>query len=226
MPKVSVLIPVFNGEKYLAEAIESVLNQTFKEFELIIVDDGSTDDSGIIAESYPSVQYIRKQHSGVSDSRNAAVKNAAGEWIVFLDADDVLEPDALEKEMAFISSHPECDILFCKCRNFTELPDEQLTERQKVLLSAKMDNIIPGACIRKELFEKYGAFDTKYHYGEDTEWVTRLKLQGVDFSNCLDEDLYLRRIHNENISLGHKTPGKKEYLSLMAAAIRNRKQGS
>ena len=224
MLKVSVLIPVFNGEKYLAEAIESVLNQTFKGFELIIVDDGSTDNTGIIAESYPSVHYIRKQHSGVSDSRNTAVKNANGEWIVFLDADDILMPHALEKEMAFLSSHQECDILFCGCRNFTDLPEGQLTERQKVLLSAEMDNIIPGACIRKDLFEKYGDFDTKYHYGEDTEWNARLKFQGVDFSCCLDEVLYLRRIHNDNISLGHKTPGKREYLSLMATAIRNRKR--
>ena len=100
MEKVTIIIPIYNVEKYLREAIESAINQTYKNLEIILVDDGSTDNSGRICDEYISVderiKVIHKKNGGLSDARNAGLDNCTGEYIMFLDSDDFLEPDAVE----------------------------------------------------------------------------------------------------------------------------------
>ena len=218
---VSVLIPVYNNAEYIGKAIESVLDQTFKPFEIIVADDGSEDGSGAIAASYPGVRCISLTHQGVAAARNRLLEVAGCEWISFLDADDLWVPEKLEKQMLYISEHPDCDMVFCQCKNFTELDEKEMTQRQKYVLTVEIEEYMTGACIRKSLFDRYGFFDTNYKYGEDTEWISRLKISGVDTSHRIDEYLYLRRIHADNITLSHGTPNRKEYLTLMADAIRN-----
>ena len=97
---ISVIVPIYNVEAYLRYAMESLLNQTYKDFEVILVDDGSTDDSGKLCDQYASeydwVSAYHKENGGLSDARNYGVAKAKGEWIVFLDPDDYFEPCALE----------------------------------------------------------------------------------------------------------------------------------
>ncbi len=223
---ISVLIPVYNGEKYIGEAIESVLKQTLRPLEIVVVDDGSADESCAVAASFPGVRCVSIPHQGIAAARNRAVKEAIGEWIAFLDSDDLWMPDKLEKQMAYLSSHPGCEIVFCRYRNFSELLPETMTERQKTVLAGYVDQYLASACIRKSLFERCGLFDIRYGYGEDTEWTARAGFAGVDTRHCIEECLYLRRIHESNITLTHNQIRKEEYLSLMADAIRNaRKKG-
>ena len=106
MIEISIIIPIYNAEKYLNDCIESILKQTFKKFEIILVDDGSTDSSGLICNDYRKkdsrIIYIHKENTGVSDSRNIGIDNAKGEWILFIDADDLLgTSDYLEKMYYF-----------------------------------------------------------------------------------------------------------------------------
>jgi len=218
---VSVLIPVHNYAAYIGEAIESVLKQTVPAMEIIVVDDGSTDGSGSIAASYPGVRCYTFPQQGVATARNRLVEYATGDYVAFLDADDLWLQDRLEKQMAYLAAHPTCEVVFCRYRNFTDLPEGELTQRQRRVLSVEIDQNLTGACIKRSLFDRCGLFDAKYQYGEDTEWLTRLKICGVDLSHCLEEVLYLRRIHANNLTLSHETQDQKAIMSLMADAIRN-----
>src|SRR5690349_1726872 len=95
VPLISVIIPCYNHGRYLIESVESILNQTYKNFEIIIVDDGSTDDTGFIARSMEGVQYVYQKNGGLPAARNTGIKISKGEYLVFLDADDWLLPVAL-----------------------------------------------------------------------------------------------------------------------------------
>ncbi|MGH6946457.1 MAG: glycosyltransferase family 2 protein [Kiloniellales bacterium] len=109
--KISVTMPAYNAERFLAEAIESILGQTFADFELIVVNDGSTDDTLSIAESYAwrdhRVRVVTQPHGGISSGRNRGLAEARGEWIAVMDADDVSLPQRLERQFAFVEANPD-----------------------------------------------------------------------------------------------------------------------
>src|SRR5829696_6977365 len=107
-PLVSVVIPCYNQAHFLEEAIESVLAQSYKDFEIIVIDDGSTDDTGEVAGRYPRVRLFRQDNQGLAAARNAGLWRSKGEYLVFLDADDRLLPWALEVGLKHLRAHPEC----------------------------------------------------------------------------------------------------------------------
>lgn len=121
--KVSVIIPVYNREAYIRESVDSVLAQTFTEFEVIVVDDGSTDAAAEIIQSYtdPRIRLIRQSHQGVSAARNTGLDAARGEYITFLDSDDLYYPDFLQSMLQIIQS-TKTDMAFS---NFTESYDAE-----------------------------------------------------------------------------------------------------
>ena len=221
-PRVSVLIPVYNCEAYIGAAIESVTRQSFTDWELIVVDDGSTDGSAREAGAFPGARVYRRPHNGISAARNYALEQAQGELIAFLDADDLWEQDKLERQVSYMDRHPGCEIVFCRYRNFTEIPKEQLTPQQKLLMNIEIDAYLTGALIRKDLFSRYGLFDTSYPHSEDTEMTARLRVAGVDMTHRLDRYLYLRRVHDGNITLTHGGMGIGKYYSMMANIIRGK----
>lgn len=106
MPKISVVVPVYGGEKYLGTCIDSILGQTFKDFELLLLDDGSPDRSGEICDEYARkdgrVRVIHKKNEGINATRRRGVHETAGEWVAFCDDDDTMEPDALESMYALV----------------------------------------------------------------------------------------------------------------------------
>lgn len=225
-PRVSVLIPCYNAGPYLGQAIQSVLDQTYQDLEIIVVDDGSTDDTAAVAKSFPSVRYIHNAHSGISVSRNLAIREARGEMVAFLDADDMWTPDKLEKQLAYLDSRPDCQVVYTLVENFFDGPPESMTQRQGELLKAKVEYCLPAACIRRAVFEKYGGFREDYPYGEDTQWLARLWAAGINMHHCIQEPLYLRRIHGSNISLTHREVNKQNMMSLLADAIRQMRKES
>src|SRR6476660_1471039 len=106
-PLVSVIIPVYNGTCYLRAALESVFAQTYRPFEVIVVDDGSLDDSGVIAQSFDDVRYIHQENQGVAAARNNGIEVARGEFLAFLDQDDLWTPEKLKLQMGHLLSDPE-----------------------------------------------------------------------------------------------------------------------
>lgn len=116
---ISVIIPVYNAEQYLAQCIDSVLQQTYPHFEICLIDDGSTDKSAEICDAYanryPQIRAFHKPNGGASSARNVGIKETAGRYIFFLDSDDWLEPDALEK-MIFTAAQENADLVFCEAQ--------------------------------------------------------------------------------------------------------------
>ena len=221
-PLVSVIMPVHNGARYIAPAIRSVLDQTYRDQELLVIDDGSTDESGAIAASFPGVRVLRPGRVGVSAARNLGLREAKGELICFLDADDLFGKEKTEKQVRYLLEHPECGIVFCLHENFTDLDEAKMNERQRTLLHSEVSRYLTDACIRRELFDTFGHFREDYPYGEDTEWMARLKLAQIDLTHRVDEILYLRRVHEENLSLTHGDMSEKARFSIMADAIREK----
>src|SRR6476619_4299573 len=106
-PLVSVIIPVYNGARYLRAALESVFAQSYCNFEVIVVDDGSVDDSGVIAQSFPEVRYINQTNQGVAAARNHGIEVARGEYFAFLDQDDLWTPEKLKLQIEYLLNHQD-----------------------------------------------------------------------------------------------------------------------
>lgn len=223
---VSVLIPCYNTGRFLPDAIESVLNQTYQDFEIIIVDDGSQDNTAEVVARYPRVRYFPCPHRGVSAARNTAISLAHGEILAFLDADDMWTPDKLEKQVGYLASHPDCQLVFTQAANFFEGPDGTMDVRQQQLYDAALENCIITCAFRRSLFETWGVFRTDYPYGEDTQFMFRLRAAGISLEHCIPEVLYRRRVHDSNISLTHEQAKRKDVLAIMADAIRQVKNKS
>ncbi|MCP2520499.1 glycosyltransferase [Candidatus Aminicenantes bacterium AC-708-M15] len=182
MPEVSVIIPTYNRASFLKEAIESVLNQEYSDFELIIIDDGSTDNTKEIIKQYEGkLKYYYQSHKGVSPARNAGLKLARGDFIAFLDSDDLWKKEKLKIQVEFMKSHPE--IMVC----YTE----EIWIRKGVRVNPKkkhkkysgwiFDKVVPicllslsSALFRKKLFEEVGVFDENLPACEDYDLGLRI----------------------------------------------------
>jgi glycosyltransferase involved in cell wall biosynthesis len=143
--KISVIIPAYNASSYIVETIESVLNQTYQNIEIIVVDDGSTDDTvAIVNERFPSVSIFHQENSGgCSSPRNKGIELATGAFINVFDADDRMLPDKLESQMAFLESNPIVDIVFCDYINFSGddfAPSSHFDTCKNLMLSIKRSN--------------------------------------------------------------------------------------
>ena len=116
LPRVSVVMPVYNGEQFLAEAIQSVLAQTYNHYELIIVDDGSTDGSSTLAKRFEGgvVRYLSQSNGGVSKAMNSGISAARGEYVAFLNQDDIWLPEKLDVQVAYLESHIDVGAVYCQ----------------------------------------------------------------------------------------------------------------
>ncbi len=189
---VSVVIPVFNGERFLAEAIQSVLDQTYRPLELIVVDDGSTDRSAPIARSFPDVRLIEQPHSGPATARNTGVAAARGAFLAFLDADDLMPADKLTRQVEHLRKHPEAG---CVLGRQELLLDEGI---EQPAWAEHGEAPLMSMVVRASLFDDVGGFDPTYVYGEDADCLLRMR-QFADV-DTLDSVVLRRRIHASNLS--------------------------
>lgn len=200
-PLISIIMATYNRANYIKEALDSIMKQTFKDYEIIVADDGSTDNTKDILEKYEGIRYLLLEHSGIAMTRNAAVSAARGKWIAFLDSDDLWKEEKLQKQVDYIQAHPDCRIVYTKFSNFTDVPENVLDQRQQELL--QVDDIewyLPSALADARLFAEVGMFDKKWEPNDDTEWNFRLKFYQINMSHCINEILYLRRVHGSNIT--------------------------
>lgn len=225
---VSVIVPAYNREAFLGEALESLAAQKEAgDLEVIVVDDGSADGTGErvreFREAHPElpVHYIFQEHAGISAARNRGILEAKGDWIAFLDSDDLWHPEKLKKQRAYLEEHPCCRIVFTRYENFADLPEGGPGEGEKRILESEDPWYLACALAEKRLFEEGGLFSMELTVGEDDEWVLRNKILGVDISHRVEETLYFRRVHGGNISLGHRSDEKKRIGSFIALAVRN-----
>ncbi|MBK6798516.1 MAG: glycosyltransferase [Acidobacteria bacterium] len=126
-PEVSVIIPAYNAEKFVAETISSVLAQSYADYEIIVVDDGSTDGTLAVLKSFePKIKVFTKPNGGPASARNLAIRNSSGRFIAFLDCDDLWVENKLEQQVAFFKSHPEMGLVFSQAQMFIETGGEKI----------------------------------------------------------------------------------------------------
>lgn len=186
--KISVIIPAFNRVSTLARAIDSVLAQSFKASEIIVVDDGSSDATSEVAKVYPEVSLLRQNNMGVSTARNNGVMMASSEWIAFLDSDDTWHPKKLAFQVAFHKKNPDSLVSYTDevwIRNEKEIPLPKKFHKPKIVSfenSLKYCNIAPSSVlINKKYFDKVGGFDEEMEVCEDYDlWLRILKKTNID----------------------------------------------
>lgn len=205
MPKVSVIIPTYNREEYISETIESVLGQSFKDFEIIVVNDGSIDNTIKKLERFESkIKLINQSNSERAVSRNNGVKNSNGKYIAFLDSDDLWFKNKLEKQVEILDDKKDIILTYGQSLRINEKSEKTKTvKRQKEGFSGKVfeqllsRNFIssPTPVIKREYFEKTSGFSTKYIPYEDWEFWIRFSLLGNFY--FIKEPLAYYRIHKE-----------------------------
>ena len=229
-PKVSVIIPCYNGAKWISQAVESVLNQTYQEFELIIVDDGSTDNSKKIIDHYllnGAVRYIQhKENKGIPTTRNTGIKASKGQYIAFLDQDDLWLSRKLEEQVKLFEKDKDrkiglvfTDLLYFDSRGETfegAWPDRNVAKvlsaksRRDTLLQLFKENFIstPAAVMirKKECFEKLGLLNEELYSADDYEFWFRIA--GNFKIEYLDKPLVKKRLHENNAYEKYAKEGK------------------
>ena len=199
-PLVSVIIPVYNGARYLREALESVFAQTYRPFEVIVVDDGSQDDSGNIAQSFPEVRYIHQANQGVAAARNNGIEAARGEFFAFIDQDDLWIPEKLRLQIACLLNNPDLGYTLTQQRFFLD-PGASLPAwfRKELLDSVHTGWVLGTLVVQRAAFDNVGNFATGYTAASDGDWFFRAKAAGVSME-VVPELLLMKRIHGANES--------------------------
>lgn len=221
---VSVVIPALNAERYLGDAIESVLSQTHRATELLVVDDGSTDGTAAVAGAFGGpVKCISQVHGGIGSAVNRGVELARGELLASLDADDVWLPDKLSLQLEALTRRPELDLVFGLTEEFHS-PDLTPAQRARLpLRSEPRPAIFRGAMlIRRASFARVGMFATNWAVGEFVEWYGRAVDAGLR-SEVLDRVLVRRRLHGNNSTL-MRTDAHGDYVRVVRTTLARRRR--
>ncbi len=212
MPQISIIMPVYNGELYLEKSLNSIKNQTFSDFEFLIIDDGSTDRTPEILKKYAScdsrIRILNQNHQGIVKALNLGIEESRGLFIARMDADDIALPDRLEKQYNKINSSPDIVALGTsitmidpgsrKLRNcFSATENQEIVE---LLIRGKGSAIVhPTALFRKDALQKIGGYREKYKHVEDLDLYIRLSEVG-QLAN-LGEILLHYRLHEQSANL-------------------------
>jgi len=207
--KVSVIIPAYNAENFIAEALDSVFAQTHRDFEVIVVNDGSTDATARILEAYADrVRCIDQPNRGQNASRATGIEAASGNWIAFLDADDVWIPSKLAKQVEIAERHQEYGIVTTDFLSFSgdQVECASVKEWYAPRCGMVLENLLFGnwitpsaVMVRRDCFNRVRTWDTgKYCFGED--WVMWMQIAAESPVYFIDEVLVKRRIHGANAS--------------------------
>lgn len=207
MPKVSVLMPVYKtDENYLREAIESILSQTFEDYEFLILDDCPDDYRESVVRSYTDkrIKYAKNEKNlGISASRNKLIDMVKGEYLAIFDHDDISLPTRLEKQVAYLDTHPECGVVGCKTQRMSNGKQSKNPTNDHEIKLALMRTCAlthPASMIRKSvLIENNIRYEEKFSPSEDYALWCRL-IPYTKFHNLNDEVLFLYRDHAENTS--------------------------
>ena len=212
---VSVIIPVYNAERYLRAAIESVLTQTVLPFEIIVVDDGSTDASGTVARRFvPNVRVVTQPNEGPAAARNCGVSLARGDYLAFLDADDLWVDNKLQRQLHALTTNPALAMVFGQVEQFYSSELSQQATLPDLGQRHLLAGIHVGAMlIRRAAFARIGLFDPQWQVAEFMEWYGRAQALGVK-SLVLPDLVMRRRIHTTNLGIRAHHLARREYLQL------------
>ena len=221
--EISVIIPVFNGEAYLEEAIESVLSQTFKPAEILVMDDGSTDRSrDSVIRFTPAVRYIWQENRGTAVARNSAVELACGNFLAFLDQDDLWEPMKLELQIDAFEKKKDMDIVFGQVQQFFSPDLDEMVKSRHYCPLDPVPGYLPSAMlIKRDAFFRVGLFESRWQIGEWTNWFVRAIEADLNIE-VLQQVLVKRRIHSGNKGILQRN-NRTEYARILKASLDRRR---
>ena len=221
-PKVSIVIPTLNAERFLGECLESVKDQHLFDYEVVIVDGGSEDGTIGIAESFSTVRVVRQRSKGLAGAWNEGVENAEGAFIAFLDSDDVLQPNTIAYHLGQLAQAPEKMASIGQVEFFLDQPGNIPVGFQPHLLDAPHLAYMPGCFLgRREVFDIFGLFETRWVILSDIVWFDRLKAR-PDLVATGDRVVLRKRVHGGNLSYttASETPTyKRELLQYMREKV-------
>lgn len=224
-PSISVIIPVHNGERYLREAVDSVLSQGDYSMDILVIDDGSQDGSAEIAKSFGApVRYHYQIQGGAAQARNTGVTFTEGELIAFLDADDVWMADKLSVQLAALAQNAGLDMVFGHTEQFIspELDDE--VRRTLRCPPEPMPAYLPSAVlIKRDSFNAVGEFSGDFAVGEFIDWYARAMEANLS-SLMLPDVLLRRRIHRANQGITKRESYQAEYMRIVRQALLRRRE--
>jgi glycosyltransferase involved in cell wall biosynthesis len=196
-PRLGVVIPAWNAERWLAEALDSVLAQRPAPADVVVIDDGSGDATARIARGYPApVRVVSQDHAGIGAARNRGVDAVAGDWIAFLDADDLMTGTSLASRASVLAERAEVEIVFGTVRRFS-----RLAYGEPVALDELQPCHLPGSMlVRRRALDAVGPFPTDTHVAEGLDWLLRARELELG-ELTVSEQVVWRRVHGENNSL-------------------------
>ena len=224
IPLVSIIIPVLNAERYLAEAIDSVLSQTYERYEIIVVGGQSTDNTEKIAKSYKQVRYIHQTGKGIWDAFNEGIDGSGGEFVAFLSADDLWAPNKLSLQVDYLLRHPEIQYTITRVKFFLS-PGYPIPPNFKPeLLSGDYAiRLLESLVARKSLFDdEIGKFNSQLTLAADIHWFARLKDRNIPMG-VISEVLIYKRIHDENLSLSNLRGHQEILLKILKESIKRQR---
>jgi glycosyltransferase involved in cell wall biosynthesis len=211
---VSVIMPAYNAAEHIAEALESALAQDWRPLEIVVVDDGSTDDTAAIVARYPDVVYVRQENQGPSAARNAAAEHSSGEFVANFDSDDLLPTTSVSDQAGFLLAHPEVGAVFGR-QEWMNAPDWMARDT----VYGDVDGIpLSSVMFRRNVFFDLGGYDTSFVHGEDMDLLVRMRERGIAY-HVIPEIVLYRRYQASSLT-GGRAPHEPLLRSLRAKLAR------
>ena len=218
-PLVSLVVPVYNGERFLAEALESLFALEYEPFEVIVVDDGSTDSSAEVARSFPAVRLVEQENKGPGAARNSGLAAAGGELLGIHDADDFVPPTKLTAQVTHLLEHPRVGCVLGR-QHWIDPPPT--LKRDPVY--GELDGIpLPSAVFRTSVLRELGGYDESYRSHENMDLLFRMRQLGYEIA-VLPEVVLFRRYHGDNLSFASWPDKDPRLRSLKAKLDRSRRE--
>ena len=213
---ISIIVPIYNSQNYIEETIQSVLNQTYQNWELLLVDDGSNDDSARICKYFVNkhsrIQYLYKTNGGQASARNLGIKKSNGTWIALIDSDDIWHPEKLQKQVEIILEHKQINLCFTNTSSFTNTIDNECENYNKhpygIFNNNQLFNLIyvqnhianSSVIFKKTLLNKIGKIDENPKVVGSEDWDYLLRILKTDScSYGIAEQLLFYRLHEGGV---------------------------
>jgi glycosyltransferase involved in cell wall biosynthesis len=225
-PLVTCIVPVFNCEAYLAESIDSILAQAHRPLEIIVVDDGSTDGTAAVIDSFgDKVRGLRQANAGPAVARNTGLAAAHGDFIAFNDSDDLWAPEKLAVQLALLDAKPDLDFCVAHVQNFwvEEMQDEADRYRGHRRSEPIAGWVSPTLLARRAAFDRVGRMNAELGHGDSADWFLRAREAGLR-GELLPDVLLRRRIHANNRSRKAAPQSRDEFLALLKRNKDRRKE--
>jgi glycosyltransferase involved in cell wall biosynthesis len=196
----SVIIPVYNGEAFLARALASAFEQDYRPLEVLVIDDGSLDATARIVQNWPEVRYFYQPNQGHGTAKNTGIEKSRGEFLAFLDADDRWAPNKLRLQIDFLETHPQVGYVVSYMKIILESGLEAPRGFRPELLHQAVPAFLPSAlAARRTTMSAVGVFDPAYKIGNDSDWFFRAQDLGIPRMVLPDVLLY-KSLHDTNDS--------------------------